>query len=215
MNYKHLIAKNIIAGNPNSSSNNHNTGGSSQRPNSLATHVSPHNNLHQRGLSQNNSLMLSVNQQKPKLETDNPRQAALSLNKNERANYGQNAVVPTSQASAEAAAKLYGERNQGVIKMSSGPISQRVSHGVKDFGEPARVAGMPNTGLREHKKSNRTGANSIDGVVNNANYQNVPTNGKQSIGDIQSGSMHFSKEGKGISSFGVNNNNKYIPRRSG
>ena len=67
--------------------------------------------------------MLSVNQQKSKLETDNPRQPALSLNKNERSNYGQNSVVQNSQASAEAAAKLYGERNQGVLKMSSGPIS--------------------------------------------------------------------------------------------
>ena len=79
MNYKHLIAKNIIAGNPTSSSNQNHTGGS-QRPASLAPHVSPHSHLHQRGLSQNNSLMLSVSQGKSKLETDNPRQAALSLN---------------------------------------------------------------------------------------------------------------------------------------
>ena len=43
MNYKHLIAKNIIAGNPSSTSNNNNTGGSSQRPNSLAAHANPHN----------------------------------------------------------------------------------------------------------------------------------------------------------------------------
>ena len=127
--------------------------------------------------------MLSVNQQKSKLETDNPRQPALSLNKNERSNYGQNSVVQTSQASAEAAAKLYGERNQGVLKMSSGPISQRVSHGVKDFGESARVSAVPNTGLREHKKTNRGGGH-IDGTINNANYQNIPMNGKQNVGDI-------------------------------
>ena len=77
MNYKHLIAKNIIAGN---TSSNHNHTGSSQRPGSLVPQVSPHSYIHQRGLSQNNSLMLSVGQGKSKLETDNPRQAALSLN---------------------------------------------------------------------------------------------------------------------------------------
>ena len=44
----------------------------------------------------------------------------------------------------------------------------------------------------------------------------MPSSHKHNVGDIQSGSIHLSKEGKGISSFGLNHtNNKYIPRRSG
>ena len=52
-------------------------------------------------------------------------------------------------------------------------------------------------------------------MINNTNYSNIPTSNKHNAGDIQSGSINFTKEGKGISSFGVNNNSKYIPRRTG
>ena len=80
-------------------------------------------------------------------------------------NYG----ASNSQASAEAAAKLYGDRNSGNYKMSSGPISQRASLGFKNFSESNRVEGLP---VRE-KKSHRVDKATIDGM-DHSNYSNKP-----------------------------------------
>ena len=69
MNYKHLIAKNIIAGNANPTSSA--PPNPNQASGSSSHHVSPQNQIHQRGHSHSNSMMVSVPQKKQKpTETD-------------------------------------------------------------------------------------------------------------------------------------------------
>ena len=107
--------------------------------------------------------MVSVPQKKSKPNETDGRPTNTRFN----SNYG----ASNSQASAEAAAKLYGDRNAGNYKMSSGPISQRASLGFKNIGDSARVE--PQFPVRE-KKSHRIDKATIDGGMNHSNYSNKP-----------------------------------------
>ena len=101
-----------------------------------------------------------------------------------------------------------------MLKLSSGPISQRVSHGVKEFGDASKVSGLNTGGLRDPKKSTR--AAPADGVINNSNYSNLPMNNYKQNGDHQSGSLQLGRDGKGLGTFGIGANKpQYIPRRAG